>query len=111
MLMRFEEAPDPPPPGMVPAGWEKKVMHSAIRVGDAILMASDGCSEGPAFAGFSISLTLASEAEVDGAFAALAEGGEVQMPLGETFWAPRFGMLKDRFGVTWMIQLPHKQSS
>ncbi len=111
MLMRFEEAPDPPPPGMVPAGWEKKVMHSAVRIGDAILMASDGCSDGPAFAGFSISLTLAGEAEVDRAFAALAEGGEVQMPLGETFWAPRFGMLKDRFGVAWMIQLPHKQSS
>ena len=111
MLMRFDEAPDPPPPGMVPAGWEKKVMHSALRVGDAIFMASDGCGDGSAFAGFSISLTLANAAEVDRAFAALAEGGEVQMPLGETFWSPRFGMLKDRFGVAWMVQLPQKQSS
>ena len=111
MMMRFDEAPDPPPPGMVPPGWEKKVMHSALRVGDAILMASDGCSNGPAFAGFSLSLTLANTAEVDRAFAALAEGGEVQMPLGETFWSPRFGMVKDRFGVAWMVQLPHKQSS
>jgi PhnB protein len=86
-------------------------MHSALRIGDAILMASDGCSDGPSFAGFSLSLTLANDAEVDRAFAALAEGGEVQMPLGETFWSPRFGMLKDRFGVAWMVQLPQKQSS
>lgn len=111
MLMRFEEAPDPPPPGMVPPGWEKKVMHSAVRVGDAVVMASDGCGDGPAFGGFSLSLTLASAAEVDRAFVALAEGGEVQMPLGETFWSPRFGMLKDWFGVAWMIQLPQKQSN
>ena len=111
MLMRFDEAPDPPPPGMVPPGWENKVMHSALRVGEAVLMASDGCGSGPAFGGFSISLTLSNASEVDRAFAALAEGGEVQMPLGETFWSPRFGMLKDRFGVAWMIQLPQKQSS
>ena len=110
MLMRFDEAPDPPPPGMVPPGWERKVMHSALRVGDSILMASDGCGETPAFAGFSISLTLAKADEVERAFAALAEGGEVQMPLGETFWSPRFGMLQDKFGVGWMIQLPQKQS-
>ena len=111
MMMRFSDSPDAPPPGMIPPGWENKVMHSALRVGDAILMASDGCGSGPAFGGFSVSVTLGSSAEVDRAFAALAEGGEVQMPLGETFWSPRFGMLKDRFGVAWMIQLPQKQSS
>ena len=111
MMIRFSEAPDAPPPGMIPPGWENKVMHSELRVGDAVLMASDGCGSGPAFGGFSLSLTLASAAEVDRAFAALAEGGEVQMPVGETFWSPRFGMVTDRFGVGWMIQLPQKQSS
>ena len=110
MLMRFSEAPDAPPAGMVPPGWENKVMHSAFRMGDAVLMASDGCGDSPVFAGFSISLTLPTAAEVDRAFAALAEGGEVQMPLGETFWSPRFGMLKDRFGVAWMVQLPQKEA-
>ena len=111
MMMRFSESPDAPPPGMVPPGWENKVMHSALRIGDAVMMASDGCGSAAAFGGFSISLTLPSAAEVDRAFPALAEGGEVQMPLGETFWSPRFGMLTDRFGVAWMIQLPQKQSS
>ncbi len=108
MLMRFEEAPDAPPPGMVPPGWERKVMHSCVRIGEATLMASDGCGQPQAFSGFTLSLTLTAEAEVDRAFAALAEGGEVRMPLGETFWSPRFGMVQDRFGVGWMISLPVK---
>jgi PhnB protein len=67
-------------------------------------MASDGmCSGTPDFKGFSLSLSVASESEADPMFDALADGGEVLMPLEKTFWSPRFGMLTDRFGVSWMI--------
>lgn len=105
MLMRFKESPDPPPPGMVPPGWENKVMHASLRVGESVVMASDGCGEAPAFKGFSLSLSVPTEAEADRAFSALADGGKVQMPLTKTFWSPRFGMLEDRFGVGWMINV------
>ena len=106
MLMRFKEAPDPPPPGMVPPGFENKVMHTSLRIGDTVVMASDGCTEGDAnFKGFSLSLALEKEADADRFFAALADGGQVQMPLGKTFWSPRFGMVTDRFGVGWMINV------
>ena len=106
MLMRFKEAPDPPPPGMVPPGFENKVMHTSFRIGDTVVMASDGCTERKAnFQGFSLSLAVEKEAEADRLFAALADGGQVQMPLGKTFWSPRFGMVVDRFGVGWMINV------
>lgn len=104
MLMRYRESPEPPPPGMVPDGWEDKVMHASFRVGGAVVMASDGCSDDPQkFAGFSLSLTVPDTATADRMFGALAKGGQVTMPLGKTFWSPRFGMLTDRFGVNWMI--------
>lgn len=106
MLMRFKEAPDPPPPGMVPPGFDDKVMHTSFRIGDTVVMASDGCTDGKAnFKGFSLSLAVDKAADADRVFAALADGGEVQMPLGKTFWSPRFGMLTDRFGVGWMINV------
>ena len=104
MLMRFKDSPEPPQPGMVPPGSENKIMHVSMRVGDTVLMASDGRCTGQAdFSGFSLSLGVANEAEADRKFAALAEGGQVQMPLAKTFWSPRFGMVTDRFGVGWMI--------
>ena len=109
MLMRFEQGPDPLPPEMIKRGWEKKVMHSCVRIGDASFMASDGCGEAPSFGGFSLSLTLPGAAEVDRAYAALADGGTEQMPLGSTFWSPRFGMLTDRFGVAWMLMVAGPQ--
>jgi PhnB protein len=106
MLLRFKEAPDPPPPGMLPPGSENKIMHASFTVAGATVMASDGrCSGQPSFKGISLSLTLQSEAEADRIFAALAEGGKVDMPLGKTFWSPRFGMVTDRFGVSWMINV------
>lgn len=75
-------------------------MHACLRIGDSMVMASDGRCEGaPSFHGFSLSLTVANEAEADRLFAALTEGGEALMPLNKTFWSPRFGMLTDRFGV------------
>lgn len=104
MMMRFEESPDPMPPGMLAPGFEKKVMHSSLRIGDAVLMASDGMGHEPmAFKGFSLSITVADPAAADKAFNALGAGGSVQMPLGKTFWSPYFGMLTDRFGVAWMV--------
>ena len=106
MLMRFKDSPEPPQPGMIPPGSENKIMHTCFRIGDTTVMASDGRCEGAAtFEGFSLSLTVANESEANRVFAALGEGGQVQMPLTKTFWAPRFGMLKDRFGVGWMISV------
>ena len=104
MLMRYKESPEPPPPGMVPPGSENKVMHSNLRIGETMVMASDGnCQGKPSFQGFSLSVTAPNEAEAERMFAALADGGQVQMPLAKTFFSPRFGMVADRFGVSWMI--------
>ncbi len=106
MIMRYNESPDAMPPGMVAPGWEKKVMHASFRIGDSLLMGSDGCEAGSNFNGFSLSLTVATEAEAKRAFDALANGGEVKMPLMKTFWSPCFGMLTDRFGMGWMVSVP-----
>ncbi|MFO1419201.1 MAG: VOC family protein [Methylotetracoccus sp.] len=103
LLMRFDESPDPAPPGTVPPGFERKVMHATLRIGGAVLMASDGCDESTRFDGFRLSLALPTEERARVAFASLANGGEIQMPLCETFWSPCFGMLTDRFGVGWMV--------
>jgi PhnB protein len=102
-LMRYKESPEPMPPGRLPAGFENKVMHATFHIGDSTLMASDGCEENAHFEGFSLSLSLPTEAEVNRAFAALAEGGKVGMPVTKTFWSPCFGMVTDRFGVGWMV--------
>lgn len=105
MVMRFSESPDPTPPDMTPPDWGHKVMHSSFRIGDTSVMASDGCGAAPqpGAQGFSLSISVADAAAADKAFAALADGGQVQMPLGTTFWSPRFGMLTDRFGIGWMV--------
>lgn len=106
MLMRYRESPDPPPPGMVPPEREDKVMHASLRIGGALLMASDDCSgNAQQFGGFSLSLSVPDAATADRMFSALASGGQVVMPLGKTFWSPRFGMVTDRFGVGWMVTL------
>jgi PhnB protein len=108
MLMRFKDSPEPPPPGCAPSS-DNKVMHSSFRIGDTTIMASDGRAMGkPNFDGFSLSLSVASEAEADRRFNALADGGEVIMPLGKTFFSPRFGMVSDRFGVKWMVIVPQR---
>jgi len=104
MLMRFSDNPEPAQPGMVPPGSENKVMHACIRIGDTAVMASDGrCMGKPSFQGFSLSLTVKDDKEADRLYAALGDGGQVQMPLAKTFFSPRFGMIGDRFGVSWMI--------
>jgi PhnB protein len=106
MLMRFNEAPDPPPADCLAPGFENKVMHTSFRIGDTQVMASDGSgTEVAGFTGFSLSLAVDSVEQADRYFDALSEGGSVVMPLGQTFWSPRFGMLKDRFGVSWMVNM------
>jgi PhnB protein len=101
MLMRFKESPDP---ASVPAGGEDKVMHMSFRIGESTVLASDGqCLGGPTFQGFSLSLTVSDDAEAERIYAALANGGRVQMPLAKTFFSSRFGMVADRFGVSWMV--------
>lgn len=108
MLMRFKESPEQPPPDQVPPGSGDKVMHASLKIGDTVVMASDGnCTGKTEFAGFSLSLTVADAAQADRVFNALAEGGQVQMPMGPTFWSPRFGMVADRFGVGWMVNVMH----
>jgi PhnB protein len=107
MLMRYKDSPEPAPPGKLPPGSEDKVMHASLRIGDTTVMASDGLCQGqPSFQGFSLSITVPDETRADKMFAALADRGQVQMPLGKTFWSPRFGMVTDRFGVGWMISVP-----
>jgi PhnB protein len=104
MLMRFKESPEPPAPGMVSPGSGDKVLHASFRVGETTLMASDGRCTGRAnFQGISLSLTVPNDAEAERRFAALADGGQVQMPLKKTFFSSRFGMVADRFGVSWMV--------
>ena len=106
MMMRYKESPEPAQPGMVPPGYENKIMHVSFRIGETTVMASDGCgTEAAGFQGFTLSLSVPSAAEADRAFTALAEGGQVRMPLTKTFWSPRFGMVADRFGVGWMVSV------
>jgi len=107
MIMRFKDSPEPQPPGMLPPGFENKIMHASIRIGACRIMASDGCSpDAKSFEGFSLSFTAGSEAEAARAFAALSAGGKVTMPLGKSFWSPCFGMVEDRFGMGWMVTVP-----
>jgi len=105
MLMRFNESPEAPPPGMLQAGIEKKIMHVTFRVRGVQLMATDGCDDKSKFDGVRLALALPTEADARRAFDALADGGSVQMPLTKTFWSPCFGMVTDRFGLGWMVTI------
>lgn len=106
LLMRYDESPEPPPPGMLQAGFEKKVMHCTFRVHGIPLMASDGCNDKSGIDGFQLALAVPTEADARRAFDGLAAGGTVQMALTKTFWSPCFGMLADKFGVSWMVMVP-----
>jgi PhnB protein len=97
--------------GYVPADWRSKVMHSQMRIGDNVLMGSDAP---PAMAqkpqGFSVSIQISDVAEGERIFNAFAEGGQVTMPFAKTFWAERFGMVTDRFGIPWMVNVAPAQA-
>ena len=106
MSMRFNESPQPLPPGVLQPGFDSKVMHSSFRIGETIVMASDGCDDKSRFGGFSLALSVQDEAEAHRVFASLSEGGQITMPLGKTFWSLCYGMLIDRFGIGWMVMVP-----
>lgn len=107
MLMRNSQSPVPHPPGMLPPGAENKVMHASIRIGESTINMSDGhCSKATKFQGFSLALTAPDDASAKRTFDALAEGGQIGMPLNQTFFASSFGMLTDKFGVEWMVMVP-----
>lgn len=111
-VMRFSESPEPPPPDVIAPGFEDKIMHSLFLIGGSKIMASDGCDTSEVFGGFSLSLNVADVAEATARFNALAREGQVTMPLGATFWSPCFGMVKDKFGVHWMVGVfPEPQDS
>jgi len=100
-LIRYKENPEPK---YNPPNSDDKVMHGLMRIDDTQIMVSDGnCQGAPRFQGFSLTLYARSADEAKRLFASLSEGGRVEMPLGETFFAESFGMLADRFGVGWMV--------
>lgn len=104
MLMRFKDMPASSGPAAITPGTENKVMHANLRIGDSVLLVSDGrCSGDAKLEGFSLTLTVSSDTEAEKAFAALGEGGSISMPLQKTFFASKFGMINDRFGVSWII--------
>jgi PhnB protein len=101
-LLRYKDSPDP---GMSAPASLDKVMHATLRVGECTVFASDGrCGGKPNFQGIWLALTAPDEADAQRLFEALAEAGQVQLPLTKTFFSPRFGIVTDRFGVSWMIQ-------
>lgn len=107
VMMRFSDNPDQPEHAEVPAELQSRIMHADMKIAGAVLMLSDGMKTGPLdFACMSISLSLPREADCDRIFNALAKDGTVQMPIGPTFFAKRFGAVEDKFGVSWMIMVP-----
>ncbi|MFT3782707.1 MAG: VOC family protein [Nibricoccus sp.] len=110
MMMRYNESPQPMPPGAIPPGFDNKVMHASLTIGGKRLMVSDGNEQGAKFDGFALSLSYPSKTEAEKAFNALAQGGSINMPLSQTFWSPLFGMVTDGFGVLWMISLDTPKS-
>jgi uncharacterized glyoxalase superfamily protein PhnB len=114
LVLRWSECPEPPPAGMLPPGYEQKIMHGEFTVGAMTVMVSDGCGgpqdQAPATAGFRLALSVPTAALADRVFTALAsDGGRVDMPLAKTFFSPRYGMLTDRFGIGWMVMVPGTQ--
>lgn len=109
MIMRFSEAPDPPPPGMLPPGSENKIMHAGLKIDGTSVGMTDGHCSGKSgqFMGISLTLVTNDLQKAERAFAALSDGGQVTMPLSPTFFAKSFGSLSDRFGVSWMVYVEH----
>lgn len=110
-LIRFNETPEPMPEGVLQPGFEHKVMHAEFSVGNARIMASDGCNDVEKFSGFRLALNVPTEDEAHRIFNALASGGTVDMPLIKTFWSPLYGQVTDQFGVGWMIMLPGAEAA
>jgi PhnB protein len=106
MLMRYKDCPEKDKmPVQQP---DDKVMHASLKVGDSVMLVSDGGCSGQANPqGFGLTLGARDEADAQRLFSALSDGGKVQMPLGKTFFSPAFGMVADRFGILWMVMVEH----
>jgi PhnB protein len=111
MLMKFRDSPEAPPPGLLPPGFDDKVMHASLSIRGNTLMCSDGTSESEKSSHVSLSLSCDDNAEVDELYNALSDGGRRDMPPGKTFWSPYFGMLTDRFGIGWMLGVEHGEQA
>jgi PhnB protein len=106
LAMKYKDSPEP---GHTPPGAEDKIMHASFKIGDSLVMASDGRAQGsPKFEGIALSVSADTIPEAERVFSALSDGGQVEMPLVEAFFSPRFGMLRDKFGVFWMVVVAHK---
>lgn len=105
LLLRWDQNPEPLPPGSLPEGFGDKVMHATVCVGNSLLMAADASEEDARHSGFALSLAFGDVPAAERAFEALSEGGVVQMPLQRTFWSPAYGMVADRFGVPWTLNV------
>ena len=104
MLLRYKDHPEP---HQNPNAADDHVMHATVRIGEATVLMSDGrCLGQPKFEGFALSLNVANDAEAERLFKTLGEGGQVVMPLGKTFFSAAFGMITDKFGVSWMVYVP-----
>jgi PhnB protein len=107
-VIRYKDNPNP----AIPPGYEDKIMHANFSVGDTQIMTSDGNGDQNLnFEGFALTLNVATEAEADRYFTALANGGQVHMPLAKTFYSPKFGMVSDHFGILWMIMTAAEQTA
>jgi PhnB protein len=112
-ILRFKDAPRdgaeaPEDCGPTPSDSENKVMHASFRIGDATILASDGlCQGSPEFKGVALTLHARDASEAEQLFAAIADGGQIQMPMTTTFFLSQFGMAEDRFGVSWMVVVDH----
>lgn len=109
MLMRFSDSPDPLPEDLLAPGFENKIMHCEFNIADSKVFASDGCGDGTNMSGFSLALTLNDHDEAHRIFNALAQNGQINMPLTATFWSPLYGQVTDQFGVAWMVMLPNEE--
>ena len=108
-MLRFRDNPDKPGPDKVPAALDDKIMHASLRINGAEILMSDGMRTGDLdFQCMSLSLSVSGETEADRLFNALAADGTVQMPLGKTFFSPRFGAVADKFGVSWLVVVQAK---
>jgi len=105
-LMRFDESPDPLPDVIIQSGFRNKIMHASLNIQGARLNLSDGCDTFMKMDGFSLSLAVPTPEIAERYFQNLALDGKVTMPLGATFWSPCFGMVTDKFNVSWMIIVP-----
>lgn len=103
-VMKFKDNPSQPPPSKVSRAFDNKIMHASFRIGETEVLVSDGMKLGkPNFRGCALTLSVKTEKEADKIFNALKRSGHVLMPIGKTFFSPRFGVVADKFGMSWMV--------